>query len=109
MILRTVLLIISHLLLIAHFLREGKIFLAVLYLLLPFLFFIKKKWSLIFLQISAYLGVIVWLQTVFMLISERIDLGIPWLRMAIILGVVTIFTLLSGLLLNSKIIKSRYH
>jgi hypothetical protein len=36
------------------------------------------------------------------------DLGQPWARMAIILGVVSLITGVSGLLLNSKIIKERY-
>jgi len=108
MILRIVLLIISSLLLGAHFLREGKIFLTVLYLVLPLLFFLKKKWSLILLQIFIYAGVLVWVQTLISLIVARIDMGAPWLRMAIILGVVILITLISGLLLNSRLIKEKY-
>ena len=108
MILRIVLLIISYLLLSAHFFREGETILTAVYLFLPLLFFIKKRWSLIFLQLFSYGGFIIWLQTIFVLTSARIQLGEPWLRMVIILGVVAIFTLLAGLLLNSNKIKSKY-
>ena len=108
MILRIVLLIISYLLLIAHFLREGEVLLTALYLLVPFFLIIKKKWSLILLQIFIYGGVLVWIQTLFSLIVARIDMGAPWLRMAIILGVVILITLISGLLLNSRLIKEKY-
>lgn len=108
MILRIILLIISYLILSAHFFREGEIVLTAVYLFLPFLLFIKNRWSIIFLRIFSYGGVIIWLQTIYVLAFARISMGEPWLKMAIILGAVTVFTLYAGLLLNSKKMKSKY-
>jgi len=74
-----------------------------------FLLFIKKKWCIIVIQIFTYGGVIVWIQTLIELINLRIDTGEPWLRMTFILIVIIILTLISGLLLNTKIIKEKYN
>ncbi len=108
MILRVVLIILSSVLLSAHFLREGEILLTAAYLFLPLLLLIKRRWVLIVLQIFTYGGVLVWFYTLYVLINERMSLGIPWVRMAIILAVVIIITLISGLLLNSKVVKEKY-
>lgn len=108
MILRVVLIILTYILLSAHFLREGEMVLTVFYLFIPFLLFIKKRWSIIIVQIFTYGGVLVWFFTLYILINERMALGIPWVRMAIILGVVIIFALISGLLLNSPVVKEKY-
>ena len=108
MILRVALLIVSYLILGAHFLREGEIVLTVFCLFIPFLLFIKKKWSLIVIQLFTFGGVLVWIQTLFLLINARMDMGEPWLRMAVILSAVILLTLISAFLLNSKIIKNKY-
>lgn len=109
MIFRIVLIILSYILLGAHFLREGEMLLAAFCLVFPLLLLIKKKWSLLVVQIFIYGGVLVWIQTLLLLINERMTFDLPWIKMAIILGGVIIFTLTSGLLLNSKVIKEKYY
>ncbi len=108
MISRVVLIILSYILLSAHFLRDGEIALTLFYLFIPFLLFIKKRWSIIVVQIFTYGGVLVWFYTLYVLINVRMSLGIPWVRMAIILVAVIILTLISGLLLNSQVVKEKY-
>ena len=108
MILRIILLILTYLLLGAHFLREGEMILALSCLFIPFLLFIKRKWSIKVIQIFTYGGVLVWIKTLFVLINSRMDMGQPWIRMTIILFAVMLFTLISGFLLNSKVIKDKY-
>ena len=106
--LRATLVIITFLLLSAHFLRDDQIFYTIIFLLLPFLLLVKKRSSIIIVQIFSFIGVIVWLQTALKLIQERIMMDVSWTRMMIILSVVIILTGLSGFLLNSTVIKEKY-
>jgi len=108
MIVRVILIIITFLLLSSHFFRDGNLLLSIASLVIPFLLFVKKKWCLIVVQLFIYGGVIVWTITLINLINERINIGMPWIRMAIILFAVILLTLTSLILLNSKIIKERY-
>ena len=108
MILRTTLIILAALLLAAHFLRAGNIALVVICLMAPLLLLIRQRWSLIVLQLLAYIGSAIWLNTLFGLVSERILLGRSWGGVVAILGTVTLGTILAGLLLNSPAIKARY-
>ncbi len=108
MVLRTTLLIIAALLLAAHFLREGSLGLVALCLLAPLLLLIRKRWILIALQLLTYIAAIIWLKTTIDLVYERIMWGRAWGVAAVILGSVTLFTILAGLLLNSSVIKEKY-
>jgi len=63
MILRIVPLVIASLLLAAHFLRGGSLGLMVVTVLAPLLLLIRKRWSLIVVQLSAYAAAAVWLYT----------------------------------------------
>lgn len=102
---RLTLLILSFLILGAHFLRDDNYVIMILCLLAPLLLFIKRQRILIVIQILLYCGVLVWINTIIQLVSERMDLEQPLIRMAIILSVVSLITGVSGLLLNSKVIK----
>lgn len=105
---RIVLLILSCLLLGAHFLRGGHLVLMVLCLIIPSLLLIKKRWSLIIVQIFLFVGTWIWIRTAIIIIHERMILGIPWGKIVIIIGPIAIFTLLAGLLLNSQVVRKRY-
>lgn len=100
--------ILAYLLLAAHFLRIGNFGLVALCFLMPILLLIKKRWSLITLQISLYIGAWIWARTAIIIIHERIMLGYSWTKVAIIMGSVALFTFLAGLLLNSPIMRERY-
>jgi type VI protein secretion system component VasK len=108
MILRIILIVISYLLLAAHFSRHDNTSLMIFCLLIPFLLLIKKRWVLIVIQSFCYLGALVWIQTTYLLVLERINLEESWIRLLIILSFVAILTIVSGVLLNSAVIKRKY-
>ena len=106
---RIIPLLIASLLLAAHFLRDGNIIgLVVVTLLMPLLLLIKKRWSLIVLQVAACVAASVWLYTMIMLVQERMMFGRRWGIAVIILGSVALFTILSGVLLNSRSVRNKY-
>ena len=99
---------IAALLLGAHFLRAGNLLLVALCLATPLLFLYKKRWSLILLQVTAYGASTSWLWAAFVLVEFRQQAGQPWTAAALILGAVACFTLVAGLLLNSRCMRERY-
>ena len=107
-ILRLIPIFVAALLLAAHFLRSGDFFVAIACLLAPLLLLVRERWSLIVLQVLAYVGAGLWLITTLEILQQRLALGLPWLRLVAILGVVTLFTIVAGLLLNSAAVKNRY-
>lgn len=106
--LRISLFVIAALLLGAHFLRAGNFAMLALCLAAPLLFFLRRRWSLIALQLLAYGAAGTWIAVAIQLAQMRQQLGQPWTMAAIILGSVALFTLLAGLLLNSRAITRRY-
>lgn len=108
MALRIVILTFAYLLLGAHFLRIGNPVLLIFCVLSPFLLFIRKRYILIILQIFLYIGAGIWVYTAFTIIRKRMEMGSPIGRVAIILGVVALFTVFSGILLNSPVVKDKY-
>ena len=108
MILRISLYAAAAALLGAHFLRAGNLAAVALCLAAPLLFLYRKRWTLIVLQALAYGAAAVWIKVALELAQMRQQTGQPWTAAAIILGSVTLFTVASGLLLNSRKIKDRY-
>ena len=108
MILRMIPLVIASLLMAAHFLRGGNIGLVLLSILVPLLLLIRKRWSLILVQLSAYAAAMVWVYATIRLVQERMLLATPWSSAVIILSSVALFSVFAGLLLNSRKVKERY-
>ena len=100
--------IISFIILAAHFMHAGQMNLVYLMLVLPFLLFFKKSWVPWFFQAVLLLGAAEWLRTLYFMTQVRIEYGEPWMRMAVILGAVALFTALSGLVFNNKSLRYRY-
>ena len=107
MLLRIIPFSIAALLLSAHFFRAGNLPMVALSLLAPLLFFLKRRWSVYLLQLSAYAAAGVWIATAIGVVELRRQLGQPWLSAAAILGTVSLFTQVAGLLLNSPAILQR--
>ena len=84
-------------------------FLMLISLFIPFLLFWKTKISVRIIQISLLLSAFEWIRTMILLINIRIETNENWIRMAIILGFVSILNLLSILLFHSKDMKKIYH
>lgn len=106
--LRYIPIILAAILLAAHFLRSFSILPMMLCLLAPFLLLIHKRWSLLSLQWATIPAALIWLVTLYGIIQQRIFEQRSWTASAIILGVVTAFTLFAGWLLTSSQVKEKY-
>ena len=106
--LRITLLALAAMLIAAHFLRTFSIIPMMICLAAPFLLFIKKRWSLLTVQALTVVAAIIWLVTLHGIIQQRILEGRSWTASAIILGVVTGYTLLTGWLMNSPLVREKY-
>jgi tellurite resistance protein TehA-like permease len=100
--------ILSCLLMSAHFSRANMSGIAFVWLLIPFLLLIKREWVARVFQVLMVIGSLVWLETTFRLIKMRIALSESWVRLAIILFTVALFTLLSTLVFENKKLKERF-
>ena len=106
--LRLIPVILSFLLLAAHFYRSGLVVLAVICVALLFLLFFRKTWIPRLFQFLLILGALEWLRSLYYFAAMRIAWDQPWTRLAIILGAVALFTALSGLVFNNKAVRARY-
>ncbi len=100
--------VLSLLLLAAHFLRAENTFLVVLMLATIGLLFVKRPWSARVVQIVLVLGAVEWLLTLSGLVIRRVELGQPYGRMVMILGSVAILTAMSALVFRSEPLRVRY-
>jgi hypothetical protein len=100
--------VLSLFLLGAHFLRYGN--LPVLIMLAAFmgLLFVRRWWVARIMQFVLVLGALEWLRTLAMLIQERMAYGMPYQRLAIILGVVAAITVFAAFLFQTKELKAIY-
>ncbi len=93
---------LSCLLLGAHFLRDGHTWLTAVLVSLPLLLFLRERWVPKLFQFLLLLGCLEWLRTLVVLATARSELGLPWGRLALILGVVAVFTAASALVFRSQ-------
>lgn len=84
--------VLSFLLLGAHFLRDRDWILTAACAVLALLVAWPRAWVARLLQAALALGTAEWAWTAFMLGQQRLAEGRPWIRMAIILGVVALLT-----------------
>ena len=106
--LRSIPIILAAILMGAHFLRSYSLMPMAISLLAPLLLLIKKRWSLVILQLLTVPAAAIWLITLNAIIQERIFEQRSWIASAMILGIVALFTLFAGWLLNSPKIKEQY-
>ena len=100
--------ILSYLLLAAHFYRAGQVALTAVCALLPLLLLLRRAWvPLLFLLLLA-LGALEWLRTLYVFASMRVAFEQPWGRLALILGAVALFTALSALVFLNRRLRARY-
>lgn len=99
---------ISFLLMGAHFLRAGQLVIAVALLCLLLLLLVRQYWVPWVIQLVLLLGAVEWLLTLYAVAQVRIGQDMPWIRMAVILGVVALFTALSCLVFRTRALRERY-
>ena len=101
--------ILSSLLLGAHFFRAGLTVVAVLIVLFPVVLLVKRAWVARLAQLVLVLGGIEWVRTLLVFVAARREMDQPWIRLAMILGGVALFTIGSGLLFSfSGALRKRY-
>lgn len=90
----------------AHFLRFGHLPMVVLCLGLGVPLFVPRAWAQWLVGGALVLGALVWLAVLGQDVRVRLAFGLPWLRMALILGAVAIFTAWSAWLLRPRMPKA---
>lgn len=100
---------ISFLLISAHFQRGGSSLIAILCLLAPGLLYFTKPWSPRILQVLLVLAALEWVRTLVYLVQLRQELGMDWVRLAIILGCVSLWTAASTLVFQHREIRRKYN
>ncbi len=100
--------VISFLLLAAHFTRAGQTMLVVVTLLLPLMLFFKKGWVVRVVQLALVAGAVEWLRTLMVFQAIRVEHGLPWVRLAVIIGGVALFTGCSALVFFHKSLQRKY-
>jgi hypothetical protein len=100
--------ILGFLLLAAHFFRFGQMALVALALLFPLLLLVRKRWAARAMQLALLLGAAEWARTIILFSLARMAVGHPYLRMAIILSAVALFTAGSALLFRTPALRARY-
>ena len=100
--------IISFLLLAAHFLRADQMVVVVFLFALLLILLVRIFWVPWVIQVVLLVGAVEWVATLYSVAQFRIASGLPWVRMAIILGSVALFTALSSLVFRSKALKERF-
>ncbi len=96
-VLRALPVVLSALLLAAHFYRSRSLALVAISLAVPLLLLAKERWSARAVQASLVLGALEWVRTLAFFAGQRMEVGRPWGRLAVILGVVALLTALSAL------------
>lgn len=100
--------IISFLLLSAHFLRAGQVVLVFVSLILIILMLARKNWVPWVMKAALLLGAVEWLRTLVVFAQMRIESGEPWTRLAVILGAVALFTAFSSLVFRNNALRKWY-
>ncbi len=100
--------VLASVLLAAHFSRVQNDWMALFCLILPAILLIKKGWALRIFQLYLCIGGFVWIERTLYLRQVRIAAGSPWVRLAIILGAVALFTFFVALLMERRKIRAFY-
>jgi hypothetical protein len=100
--------VLSLLVLGAHFLRGGNTPLVAVSLGLLVLLAVRRRWAARVLQVALLLGALEWIRTLLTLAGGRMQAGQPVLRLAIILGAVAAVTGLSALLFQTHRLRRVY-
>ena len=100
--------VLSLVVLGAHFMRYGNEIGVVGSAVLIALLFIRRPFVARVVQAALVLGALEWLHTLYQLMQVRIALDQPFMRMVIILGVVAAVTACSSLLFQLRPLKTTY-
>ena len=100
--------VLSLVILGAHFMRYGNSIAVVGSLALIALLVVHRPWVARLMQVVLILGALEWAHTIYELVQVRAAQGQPYARMIVILGVVAAVTCLSALLFQLPVMKKAY-
>lgn len=106
--LRLVPVLLSAVLVAAHFLRAGDLLMVGLCLGSPLVLLIKRPWVPRVMQAGLLLAAIVWFFTAVEIVERRIAVGASWTAAVIILGSVAAWTLGSASVFETRGLRERY-
>jgi hypothetical protein len=100
--------VLSLLVLGAHFMRAGRLFMVAIVLLLLGLLGVRRLWAARTVQAGLLLGAMEWAWTLARLVAWRVQEGQPALRLVLILGGVAVVTGLSALMFGAARLRGWY-
>jgi hypothetical protein len=100
--------VIGFLLLAAHFYRSENLLLAAVSVLAILLVLVRRPWAAYAMQAGLLLGSLEWLRSTIALVHARSAMGEPFIRLAIILGGVTLFTGFSSLVFRTGKLRDHF-
>lgn len=100
--------VISFIVLGAHFLRDGNNVMMIVLLVLMALLGVRRPWTTLTVQAALLLGAMEWVRTLVILAGARADAGQPVLRLTLILAGVALLTALSALVFRTARLKDWY-
>jgi hypothetical protein len=100
--------IVSLLLMAAHFYRAGLLPVTAIVLVVTCMLFVPHGWVVRIIQALLAAGSIEWFITLSKLVSMRQAMNMPWIRLVLILGSVSIFTFGSIFMFRMKSLRTRY-
>jgi hypothetical protein len=100
--------ILSLLLLGAHFLRGPNVAMLAVTVALLALLAVRKRWVARLIQVALLLGALEWLRTLVQFTSDRLQAGEPVLRLVLILGAVACLTAFSTLAFETRRLGQKY-
>ncbi len=103
-----ILIVLSLLVLGAHFFRDGNMPLVAACLILIGLLPVRHVQVARLVQLALVLGTLEWLWTLYRLVEVRVALEQPYLRMTIILAVVAAISLCSALFFQTQTLREVY-
>jgi len=100
--------IISLLLLAAHYYRAGFIPLVVVAGAGVLILFIRRPWAARIVQVLLIIAGIEWVRTAFKLVETRLAMGMPWMRLSFILGGAALLAFGSLFAFRTRAVRSRF-
>ncbi len=100
--------VLSAVLIAAHYLRAGSLATVALCLVAPMLLLLRRAWVPRLMQGGLAFAAIVWVWTAWDIVQLRMAVGAPWTTAAIILGSVAAWTAGSALIFETAALRKRY-
>ncbi len=100
--------LLSTLVMAAHFLRMGNLVLMLVVLAVPAILLIRRAWAPRSVQGILVVEALYWVKVALEYIAERQAAGVSWTALAIILGSAALLTAASGLVFFAPRLKMRY-